>query len=101
MKSSRNTQNSFRIAAEIKTQRIILGLLPIITFALGFGGSVVAQTAPTAAVTNVVLVHGGFVDGSGWEGVDKILKKDGYTVAVVQNPTISLGDDIADTKRTI
>ncbi len=37
---------------------------------------------------NVVLVHGGFVDGSGWEGVYKILKKDGYTVSVVQNPTI-------------
>jgi len=82
-------------------QRVILGLLPIIIFVLGFGGSVLAQTAPTAAVKNVVLVHGGFVDGSGWEGVYKILKKDGYTVAVVQNPTISLGDDFAVTKRTI
>ncbi len=49
----------------------------------------------------VVLVHGGFVDGSGWEGVYKILRKDGYTVAVVQNPTISLADDVAVTKRTI
>src|SRR5258705_3466785 len=96
MKSSRNIY--FRVTA---MQRIILGLLPIITFVLGFGGSVVAQTAPTAAVKNVVLVHGGFVDGSGWEGVYKILKKDGYTVAVVQNPTISLGDDVAVTKRTI
>ena len=81
--------------------RIILGLLPIITFVLGFGGSVIAQTSPSAPVKNVVLVHGGFVDGSGWEGVYKILKKDGYTVAVVQNPTISLGDDVAVTKRTI
>ena len=35
------------------------------------------------AVKNIVLVHGGFVDGSGWEGVYKILKRDGYTVAVV------------------
>src|SRR6202023_3571421 len=52
-------------------------------------------------VKNIVLVHGGFVDGSGWEGVYKILKKDGYTVAVVQNPTISLADDVAVTKRTI
>lgn len=51
--------------------------------------------------TNVVLVHGGFVDGSGWEGVYKILKKDGYTVSVVQNPTISLADDVAATKRII
>jgi pimeloyl-ACP methyl ester carboxylesterase len=49
----------------------------------------------------VVLVHGGFVDGSGWEGVYKILRKDGYTVAIVQNPTISLADDVAATKRII
>jgi len=52
-------------------------------------------------VKNIVLVHGGFVDGSGWEGVYKILKKDGYTIAIVQNPTISLEDDIGVTKRTI
>src|SRR5271165_6467328 len=53
------------------------------------------------AVKNVVLVHGGFVDGSGWEGVYKTLKRDGYTVSIVQNPTISLADDVAATKRTI
>lgn len=51
--------------------------------------------------SNVVLVHGGFVDGSGWEGVYKILRKDGYMVSVVQNPTISLADDVAATKRII
>lgn len=51
--------------------------------------------------TNVVLVQGGFVDGSGWEGVYKILKKDGYMVSIVQNPTISLADDVAATKRII
>ena len=50
---------------------------------------------------SVVLVHGGFVDGSGWEGVYQILRKDGYTVAIVQNPTISLADDVAATKRII
>jgi pimeloyl-ACP methyl ester carboxylesterase len=50
---------------------------------------------------NIVLVHGGFVDGSGWEGVYKTLTKDGYTVSVVQNPTISLADDVAVTKRII
>ena len=49
----------------------------------------------------VVLVHGGFVDGSGWEEVYKILRKDGYTVAIVQNPTISLADDVAATRRII
>ena len=49
----------------------------------------------------VVLVHGGFVDGSGWRGVYDQLKKDGYKVAVVQNPTLSLADDVAATKRVI
>jgi pimeloyl-ACP methyl ester carboxylesterase len=47
---------------------------------------------------NVVLVHGGFVDGSGWEGVYNILRKEGYHVAVVQNSTVSLADDVAATK---
>jgi pimeloyl-ACP methyl ester carboxylesterase len=50
---------------------------------------------------NVVLVHGGFVDGSGWEGVYKVLQRDGYNVTVVQNPTLSLADDVAVTKRAI
>jgi len=49
----------------------------------------------------VVLVHGGFVDGAGWEGVYDILKKDGYDVSVVQNPTTSLADDVAATRRAI
>src|SRR6266481_1459026 len=59
-----------------------------------------AEKASLEAKT-VVLVHGGFVDGSGWEGVYKILTKDGYTVSVVQNPTISLADDVAATRRII
>src|SRR6201993_1027837 len=50
---------------------------------------------------NVVLVHGGFVDGSGWEAVYRALRKDGHTVTVVQNPTISLSDDVRVTKRAI
>ena len=50
---------------------------------------------------NIVLVHGGFVDGAGWEGVYKILKRDGYSVSIVQNPTISLDDDVAVTKRVL
>jgi pimeloyl-ACP methyl ester carboxylesterase len=53
------------------------------------------------AESTIVLVHGGFVDGSGWEGVYQILKKDGYRVAIVQNPTLSLADDVAATKRII
>jgi pimeloyl-ACP methyl ester carboxylesterase len=50
---------------------------------------------------HVVLVHGGFVDGSGWESVYKILRKDGYTVGIVQNPTTSLADDVSTTKRIV
>jgi pimeloyl-ACP methyl ester carboxylesterase len=56
---------------------------------------------PSSGAKTVVLVHGGFVDGSGWEGVYNILRKDGYTVAIVQNPTTSLADDVAATKRII
>ena len=54
-----------------------------------------------SALGAIVLVHGGFVDGSGWEDVYKILKKDGYDVSIVQNPTTSLADDVAATKRVI
>ena len=54
-----------------------------------------------ALALSIILVHGGFVDGSGWQDVYKILKKDGYSVSVVQNPTISLTDDVAFTKRVI
>ena len=50
---------------------------------------------------NIVLVHDGFVDGSGWEGVYTLLKKDGYNVAIVQNPTITLADDVAATNLVI
>jgi pimeloyl-ACP methyl ester carboxylesterase len=49
----------------------------------------------------IVLVHGGFVDGSGWAGVYRALRKGGFEVAVVQNPTLSLSDDVAVTRRTI
>jgi pimeloyl-ACP methyl ester carboxylesterase len=54
-----------------------------------------------ASTLTIVLVHGGFVDGSGWEGVHDILKKDGYDVAIVQNPTTSLAVDVAFTRRVI
>ena len=54
------------------------------------------QTA--GAVKNVVLVHGGFVDGSGWEAVYRGLRRQGFTVSVVQNPTVSLADDVRATR---
>jgi pimeloyl-ACP methyl ester carboxylesterase len=56
---------------------------------------------PESTVKTIVLVHGGFVDGSGWEEVHKILKKDGYNVSIVQNPTTSLEDDVAVTRRAL
>src|ERR1700675_4104444 len=62
---------------------------------------IVMSTHASTARGAIVLVHGGFVDGSGWEGVYKILTKDGYRVSVVQNPTTSLADDVAATKRII
>src|ERR1700674_361355 len=68
--------------------------------ALGVNASA-ALAADAAKVKSVVLVHGGFVDGSGWEGVYDLLKKDGYDVTIVQNPTTSLADDVAVTKRAI
>ena len=55
----------------------------------------------SSGVKNIVLVHGGFVDGSGWAAVYKALKKDGYAVTVVQHPTRSLSDDVAVTKRAL
>src|ERR1700691_2953867 len=59
--------------------------------------------APARAepVKNVVLVHGAFADGSGWQRVADILGKDGYTVSVVQEPLTSLADDVAATKRVL
>jgi len=57
--------------------------------------------ALAAAFASVVLVHGGFVDGSGWEDVYKILKKEGFDVSIVQNPTLSLSDDVEMTKRIL
>ena len=55
----------------------------------------------SATAISIVLIHGGFVDGSGWQGVYQILRKDGFSVTVVQNPTRSLADDVAFTKRVV
>jgi pimeloyl-ACP methyl ester carboxylesterase len=60
-----------------------------------------SQANAIEGVKNVLLIHGGFVDGSGWQGVYDLLKKDGYNVSIVQNPTSSLADDVAVTKRMV
>ena len=76
--------------------RRLLAATTTLMFVAGGGVPVSAAQKKT-----IVLVHGGFVDGSGWEGVYKILTRDGYDVVVVQNPTTSLADDVAVTKRAI
>src|SRR6266851_1146317 len=88
------------MAIDVRT-RIIYSALAIMTITFSVGKDLMAQTNTSTVVKNIVLVHGGLVDGSGWKGVYKALKKDGYTVAIVQNPTISLADDVAVTKRAI
>lgn len=57
--------------------------------------------ATSVGSATIVLVHGGFVDGSGWEGVYRVLRDDGCHVAIVQNSTLSLADDVAATRRVI
>ena len=68
---------------------------------LGYGEVFMSQAKASEGVKNVLLIHGGFVDGSGWQGVYGLLKKDGYNVSIVQNPTTSLADDVAVTRRML
>jgi len=89
------------IAPRTGMRRSVVGFLAVITIMFSSQEILMSQEKTSVGVKNIVLVHGGFVDGSGWEGVYKTLKQRGYTVAIVQNPTISLADDVAVTKRTI
>ena len=79
----------------------LAGIVSVGALLLGFGEVAMSQTSQPGNVRNVVLVHGGWVDGSGWEGVYKALKKSGYAVTIVQEATASLADDVAATKRAI
>ena len=88
------------MATGVRT-RVICGAVAIMSIILSMGENTVAQTKSQIVVRNIVIVHGGLVDGSGWEAVYNLLKKDGYAVTIVQNPTISLADDVAFTKRAI
>jgi pimeloyl-ACP methyl ester carboxylesterase len=74
-----------------------------ISIGLGIATLALLLTAPALAdpVKNIVLVHGAWADGSGWQGVYDILKKDGYNVTVVANPLTSLADDVAATDRVL
>src|ERR1700740_475812 len=68
----------------------------VVIVAMLMGAALIAAAAGAASPTgikNVVLVHGAFADGSGWDAVAKILEKDGYTVSVAQPPATSYADD--------
>jgi pimeloyl-ACP methyl ester carboxylesterase len=78
---------------------MIIRSIILASAALAASSSLSAAT-PEKSVS-IVLVHGGFVDGSGWQGVHDILVRDGYEVIVVQNPTITLADDVVVTRRAI
>lgn len=71
------------------------------TLALSLVLSVYAHSSMAAPVKNIVLVHGAFVDGSGWAPVARILNKAGYKVSIVQEPQTSLADDVAATRRVL
>ena len=75
---------------------IVLGVLLAMTLA----STASAQTAGEKPVS-IVLVHGAFVDASGWKPVYDILTRDGYEVLVVQNPTVTLKDDVEATRQVI
>jgi len=89
------------MSTAIQVRRAVLGVLPIIVLMFGYQEVGMSQTKANGGVKNVVLVHGGFVDGSGWQGVYDHLKKDGFNVTIVQNPTVSLADDVAVTRRAL
>ena len=71
------------------------------TIAMLAQGSAARPADASTTRPTIVLVHGGFVDGSGWQGVYGMLRKDGYSVRVVQNSTTSLADDVAATRQVL
>jgi pimeloyl-ACP methyl ester carboxylesterase len=96
----------FEIAAlmkETEMKRLNMGTAVAVCLLAGAAGSLPAhaQTPATPPIHNIVLVHGAFVDGSGWRPVYDILTHDGYNVSIVQEPLTGLADDVAATKRVL
>lgn len=79
-----------------KISKLLAGAISIAAL-----GAAPASAIPAGAVKNIVLVHGAFVDGSGWKAVADILTADGYSVSIVQPPETSLEEDIAATGRVL
>src|SRR5215467_4060828 len=105
MKTFKQTKSSIKLDRRIVMKK--LNAVVALTISL-MSAALLLQTIPQAAaapapngIKNVVLVHGAFADGSGWEAVAKILEKDGYTVSVVQHPETSFAEDVKFTKAEI
>ena len=92
MKTSTQTKPSKSVMTKLYAVAALTSML--------IGATMNAAAAPTG-IKNVVLVHGAFADGSGWEAVAKILEKDGYTVSVAQPPETSYADDQKYTRAAI
>ncbi|HTA29904.1 MAG TPA: alpha/beta fold hydrolase, partial [Candidatus Cybelea sp.] len=94
---------------KLERKRITKNIYGVVTFAATLTGAIlllegalrVASAAPPTGIKNVVLVHGAFADGSGWEAVARILEKDGYTVSIAQPPETSYAEDQKYTKAAI
>src|SRR5271170_7374537 len=84
-----------------KTYSVVMLLAVFVGLTLWLGKTSTVAAAPPAGIKNVVLVHGAFADGSGWDAVAKILEKDGYKVSVPQEPETSYADDQKYTKAAI
>src|SRR5215831_17226225 len=105
MKTFKQTKSSIKLDRRIVMQKFnsVVALTTTLmgaTLLLQTTLKVPAAPSPTG-IKNVVLVHGAFADGSGWEAVAKILEKDGYTVSVVQHPETSFAEDVRFTKAEI
>src|SRR3984957_7601608 len=84
-----------------KTYSVVMLLAVFVSLTLLLGKTARVAAAAPAGIKNVVLVHGAFADGSGWDAVAKILEKDGYTVSVAQPPETSYADDQKYTRAAI
>src|SRR6202049_3808716 len=102
-------QSEMQYESQIETQRrnipmkgqTLVRIFSVAMLLFASQEGLMSQTNQEQKVRNVVLVHGGLVDGSGWEGVYNALKKSGYAVTVVQEATASFADDVVTTKRAI
>ena len=104
MKTPKQTKPSIKLERRTVTKK----LHGVVTLTAILGATLLLQTTvkviaapPAPGIKNVGLVHGAFADGSGWEAVANILKKDGYTVSVVQHPETSFAGDVKFTKAEI